>query len=225
MTAVGGSRVTTPSRWPLNCVNQMRPSGPVVIPLGDPLAVMPCVKRVMVPSGVMRPTRSSLNWVNQRLPSGPAVILDEGSSFGASENSVTVPAGVMRPMPAASVNQTFPSGPSAIEFGFAPGEMPAVKSGSRAPAGVIRPIAPDPLVNHRLPSGPATMSRGPPVVTNSWRPMSLSGQTSDHVGPHSAIQMLPSGPAAIPSGLPAVVPAGKQLNAARRRDLGDLHVR
>ncbi len=114
----------------------------------------------------------------------------------------------MRPMPAASVNQMFPSGPSAIEFGAAPGEIPAVKSGSRVPAGVIRPIAPDPLVNHRLPSGPATMSRGPPVVATSWKLLSLSRRRPTMSGPDSTIQMLPSGPAAIPRGLPEVVPAG-----------------
>src|SRR5215204_4755194 len=178
------------------------------MPLGDPPPVIPCVNSVIVPSGMMRPTRSSLNCVNQTLPSGPAASLADGSSFGASENSVTVPAGVMRPMPSLSVNQMLPSGPSAIEFGAAPGAIPAVKSGRSVPAGVIRPIAPDPLVNHRTPSGPATMSSGCPVVANCWKLPSLGRRRPIVSGPVSANQMFPSGPAAIPRGLPAVVPAG-----------------
>ncbi len=43
VTAVGGSSVITPSRSPLYCVNQMRPSGPVAMPLGLPFPVIPCV--------------------------------------------------------------------------------------------------------------------------------------------------------------------------------------
>ena len=72
-------------------------------------------------------------------------------------NSVTTPAGVMRPipLPSGSVNQRLPSGPDVMSSGLAPGEMPWLNSVT-APVGVIRPI-PAPSTNQRLPSGPRVM--------------------------------------------------------------------
>lgn len=65
--------------------------------------------------------------VNQIFPSGPEA-RSYGPAIGVSpaENSVTAPAGVMRPMPplAAPANQTFPSGPAAIPVGPVPLPMP-----------------------------------------------------------------------------------------------------
>ncbi len=58
------------------------------------------------------------------------------------ENSVTTPAGVIRPiLPASSVNQRLPSGPAAIPCGKLPGVIPAEYSVT-VPVGVIRPIRP-----------------------------------------------------------------------------------
>src|SRR5437870_3518512 len=99
------------------------------------------------------------------LPSGPAVIpviLNDGES----ENSVTTPVGVMRPMPLASVNQMFPSAPAVIVKAPAEG----VESGNSVmtPAGVMRPIwsALD-SVNQRLPSGPTVIPAGPALGVGS----------------------------------------------------------
>ena len=83
---------------------------------------------------VTRPTRLLLNWVKQTFPSGPGSILVDGSPFGPSENSVTVPAGVTRATAPTSVNHTLPSGPTVMEFGVAPPEIPLVMSGRCPPA-------------------------------------------------------------------------------------------
>ena len=81
-----------------------------------------------------------------------------------AENSVTAPAGVIRPIRPArsySVNQRLPSGPAAIPAGPLFGVMPAENSVT-TPAGVIRPIRfPLYSVNQRLPSGPAAIPAGP----------------------------------------------------------------
>ena len=63
--------------------------------------------------------------VNQRLPSGPSV-MSSGEALSSLGNSVTTPAGVMRPMrlpevPPNSANQRLPSGPRAMPTGPAPG--------------------------------------------------------------------------------------------------------
>ena len=58
--------------------------------------------------------------MNHRFPSGPAVIQNAPLLGVVMPNSVTVPAGVIRPIapPACdSVNQRFPSGPAAIDCG------------------------------------------------------------------------------------------------------------
>ena len=77
-------------------------------------------------------------------------------------NSVTTPAGVMRPMPrrCSSVNQRLPSGPRVMPSGRLPGVMPAQNSVT-TPAGVIRPMRPPSSANQTLPSGPAVIPRGP----------------------------------------------------------------
>src|SRR5665213_2490958 len=78
-------------------------------------------------------------------------------------NSVTMPAGVMRPIratfvgPPVSVNHMFPSGPLAMPDGPEPGVIP-VENSVITPAGVMRPMrSPQPSVNQRLPSGPAAI--------------------------------------------------------------------
>src|SRR5215468_2063503 len=100
---------------------------------------------------------------NQRLPSGPAVIRT-GWPLGVmpAENSVTTPAGVIRPirLPLVSVNQRLPSGPAVISAGWLLGVMPA-ENWVTTPAGVIRPIRlPSASVNQRLPSGPRVIPSG-----------------------------------------------------------------
>ena len=80
--------------------------------------------------------------MNQRLPSGPAAIPSGKLSAGMpAENSVTTPAGVIRPirLPSSSVNQRLPSGPAVISSGALPAVMPAENS-VMTPAVVIRPI-------------------------------------------------------------------------------------
>ncbi len=77
-------------------------------------------------------------------------------------NSVTTPAGVIRPirLPSNSVNQRLPSGPAAIPVGRAAGGDAGGNSVT-TPAGVIRPIRlPENSVNQRLPSGPAAIPCG-----------------------------------------------------------------
>src|SRR6266581_341096 len=77
-------------------------------------------------------------------------------------NSVTTPAGVMRPMlfPLNSVNQRLPSGPAVMPKGLL-SPVGMENSPVTTPAGVMRPILfPEYSVNQRLPSGPAVMPRG-----------------------------------------------------------------
>jgi hypothetical protein len=80
------------------------------------------------------------------------------------------PDGVIRPIcsPSSSVNQRFPSGPSAIPHG----SLPAVGmlNSVTTPDGVIRPIVFAVVsVNHRLPSGPLVIPNGlPPLGIGNW---------------------------------------------------------
>src|SRR5450755_1196522 len=101
----------------------------------------------MVPVGVIRPILLGLASasVNQRLPSGPNVmsfgwLVPDWLLAGATGNSVTLPAGVMRPIlfPPHSVNQRLPSGPAVMPHG----KLDAVGTGSSVmtPAGVILPM-------------------------------------------------------------------------------------
>ena len=57
----------------------------------------------------------------------------------STENSVTTPAGVMRPIrrPLVSVNQRLPSGPATMSRGLLPAVMPVANSVT-TPAGVMR---------------------------------------------------------------------------------------
>src|SRR5919198_6541699 len=75
-------------------------------------------------------------------------------------NSVTVPAGVMRPilLALASVNQRLPSGPGVIQKGLPFGSIPVENSCPSARV-VIRPTLPTSSANHRLPSGPLAIPR------------------------------------------------------------------
>ncbi len=125
VTAVGSS-LRRPIRLPAYSVNQMFPSGPVVIPSGWLPAVIPFEYSVTTPAGVMRPILPASS-VNQRLPSGPTVI-PNGRLLAVIpfENSVTTPVGVMRPILSVvvSVNQRFPSGPATMPFGLGAGRDP-----------------------------------------------------------------------------------------------------
>ena len=80
--------------------------------------------------------------MNQRLPSGPAAMpIGPLPAVMPLLNSVTAPAGVMRPMrlPLCSVNQRLPSGPAAMPVGPLLAEMPLLNSVT-VPAGVMRPM-------------------------------------------------------------------------------------
>ena len=71
------------------------------------------------------------------------------------------------------------------------------------PRGVIRPILlPRCSVNHRLPSGPAAMSRGKlSVAGRAYSVMMPPGVIRPILSPSDSVnQRLPSGPAAIPTG-------------------------
>src|SRR5688572_22678063 len=76
--------------------------------------------------------------------------------------SVMSPLVVIRPiLPPSSTNQRWSSGPAVMPCGRLPPANGTTNS-VMTPAGVIRPIcAVLDSVNHRLPSGPATMSAGP----------------------------------------------------------------
>src|SRR5919202_1498183 len=137
------------------------------------------------------------------MPSGPPP-----SAVG---KMVTVPLGVMRPIPGsapACVNHRLPSGPSSMSWGELFAVSPGVNSVT-VPSGVMRPIAP-PLpvaVYQTLPSGPAAMPVGlswvpplnsdmtPPVVT---RPIWFLPVSVNHT---------PPGPDAIPVGCASLVVA------------------
>ena len=107
---------------------------------------------------VIRPILSACS-VNQRLPSGPAT-MPLGLLPGAmpTENSVTTPAVVIRPirLPSYSVNQRLPSGPARCRRARHAADADR-ELGDHASV-VIRPIRlPSVSVNQRLPSGPAVM--------------------------------------------------------------------
>ncbi len=97
-------------------VNHMLPSGPAVMSSGLLSAGMPSVNVVMTPAVVIRPILGTGDlWMNQRSSCVPAAIEDVRSPIvRPSPNIVTCPDGVVRPMPVTSVNQTLPSGPSAV---------------------------------------------------------------------------------------------------------------
>jgi hypothetical protein len=129
---------------------------------------------VTLPAGVIRPLLLPPRSVNQRLPSKP-VVIDFGSLGNSkgpdaneipSENWVTSPVGVIRPIPpvgmsppppanvppCASVNHRSPSTPTVIPPGPTP--LPRSDTGNSVtvPVGVMRPIRlPLNSVNQRLP--------------------------------------------------------------------------
>src|SRR4051812_33573801 len=86
--------VTRPIFLPAYSVNQMFPSGPVVIPYESPPEGIG--SSVMTPDTVMR-QMLVCEPESQRLPSGPAVINLAPGDAGGRLNSVRVPAGVRRP--------------------------------------------------------------------------------------------------------------------------------
>src|ERR1700694_6244642 len=74
----------------------------------------------IAPAGLIFPILFAVPSVNHRFPSGPGVIQNAPLLGVVIPNSVTVPAGVIRPIaPPAwySVNQRFPSGPVTIDSG------------------------------------------------------------------------------------------------------------
>ena len=109
-----------------------------------------------------------------------------------AENSVTTPAGVIRPIRFApySVNQRLPSGPAVIPAGTAVALMPAENVGDAA-VGVMRPIRPDggpdgpapDAVNQMLPSGPAAMSPGPNAARGADRELGHRAPRGDPPDP------------------------------------------
>src|ERR1022692_2104311 len=87
----------------------------------------------------MRPILLSYVSVNHSAPSGPLVIC-EGPPLGAgTENSVTSPTVVMRPIALGSVNHNAPSGPTVIPAGPPPLFGEGTGYSVIAPAVVIRP--------------------------------------------------------------------------------------
>src|SRR5262245_4972429 len=181
----------------------------------------------MTPAGVMRPIAPGTVLllgccVNQTLPSGPAVMkFSVVPGVMPAENSVTTPAGVIRPIlfARASVNQRLPSGPRVIPAGPLLGAMPAENS-VIPPAGVIRPIRLLPnSANQRLPSGPAVISAGwLPNGSENWVTTPAGVIRPIRSARVSANQRLPSGPRVIPSGLATNVSGiGNSVTDSRTR--------
>lgn len=110
----------------------------------------------------MKPILLAANSVNQMrslaesaaMPASPAELV-------GTENSVTTPAGVMRAILLAAVcrNQRLLSGPNVIASGDE--RSVGMANSVIVPEVVIRPILFACWVNHRAPSGPLAMPRGP----------------------------------------------------------------
>ncbi len=116
MTPSGVMRPILPAA---NRPNQMLPSAPSAIARGW-LSGVGMRNSVISPAGVMRaicPARCSENHILLSAPS--AMMRGELSSVGTSNSTRPVPSGFMRPMrlPLLCVNQTVPSGASAIVVG------------------------------------------------------------------------------------------------------------
>src|SRR5258708_7560244 len=185
----------------LRSVNQMAPSGPVVMK-AEVLSDVGSGNSLIVPVGVMRPILPGS--VNPRLRYGTAVMSSE-ELLGGSGNSLIVPVGVMRPilplsplvfgMLTTSVNQRALSGPVVMLVGWLPDG-----SGNSliVPVGVMRPILPLwSSVNQRLPSGPAVMPNTLLRVGTGNSLMWPAGVMRP-ILPGSVNQRLPSGPAVMP---------------------------
>src|SRR5438067_3544520 len=89
--------VTRPSWLAVDSANHKLPSGVAVIPDRPAVAVIPAAISVIVPAGVIRPIWSTAASVNQSDLSGPATMPVGPAAAVGVGNSVTVPAGVIRP--------------------------------------------------------------------------------------------------------------------------------
>src|SRR5207244_1308295 len=117
--------------------NQSRPSGPFVIVPGCAPAEG-SANSVTTPDGVILPSRLPANSVNHKFPSTPTVMQNGWAPTNERPNSVMTPAVVIRPIgPAASVNQSAPSGPLTIPRSCT---FPVKTNSVMAPVVVIRPI-------------------------------------------------------------------------------------
>src|SRR5262245_12198282 len=97
----------------------MLPSGPTVIPLGNPPGVG-TANGVNVRPSVYRQIWLLPASVIQRLPSRPATMLRRSVPEAGTRISVITPAGVIRPIWFVffSVNQRLPSGPAVMSYGM-----------------------------------------------------------------------------------------------------------
>ncbi len=210
----------TPTLSPLYSTNQIRPSGPAVMPAGLP-AVGVAICFTKPPAVVMTQIELGESSVNQRFPSGPATIPRRMEPEPPVGNSVTVPPVVIRPraLLLRSANHRLPSGPTQIPNGFALGVMPVVKCVTEMPAGnVVGSILPIALLsadipdsaNHMAPSGPATIPTGRLVsgrTSSVIVPAGVIRPTFDvpaEPSPFTVYQRFPSGPAAMSSGARSV---------------------
>ena len=166
------------------CVNHTLPSGPAPMPRGL-LEGVGIGKSVTTPFGVTRPIVLLENPVNHTLPSGPNAI-PCCAPFEIGKDPVTCPAVDRRftLLLLAARYQRLPSAPAVMKFG-----LPPVLRGNSviSPAGVIRPIwLTLPWVNHRFPSGPMVMSRGPLFAVGGQDLGFLPGSESEKMAPWAA---------------------------------------
>src|SRR5207302_1222532 len=90
--------VILPILFPSNSVNQRFPSGPEPTPCGLPFTVGSAYSANITPAELILPILFARASVNHRFPSGPAVIQNAPLLGVVMPNSVTVPAGVIRPI-------------------------------------------------------------------------------------------------------------------------------
>src|SRR5450756_2046878 len=120
----------TPTLFPSNSTNQIRPSGPTVIPEGWPPTVGVLIRFTIDPLVLMTPIELFVPLSeNQRLPSGPATMPRSVALVAPIGNSVTTPPVVIRPIALLlrSENQRLLSGPTQIPCGLASAVSPVVK--------------------------------------------------------------------------------------------------
>jgi hypothetical protein len=143
-----GNSLTTPAgvirpiRSVPGSVNQRFPSDPAAMSRGELLLLMPIQNSVMtgVAPVVIRPIRSLLLSANQIFPSGPTAMPERPPPVRPAENSVSVPAGVMRPIADPSTNHRFPSGPATMSVGPFPLANSVIVGAAQAPEGTARNI-------------------------------------------------------------------------------------
>src|SRR6266516_2970539 len=161
-TRVIPSVVMRTTAGPCSSVNQRFPSNPTVIWVGK--QHVPVAYSVSPPSVVILPMRFASSSVNHSAPSGPAT-MSHGWENAETKYSVRWPSVVSLPtrvVPSGagsfSVNQMFPSVPTVIPYGALSFR---ILYSVTCPSGVILPTVPAPdSVNHRFPSGPATIWYG-----------------------------------------------------------------